>query len=312
MRKRKLSIVIPVYNSEGTIAKVVNNLIRILEGYKYEIVLVNDGSKDRSEKICKDLTKKFKFIKFINLSKNFGQHSAIMAGLRFSSGDYIISMDDDCQTPPKAIILLINKLKQGYDVVYVKYYNKKYSIFRKIGSRINDLMMNMLLNKPKGISTSSNFILKRYIAEEILNYIGPYPYISGLIFRVTDNIANIELEHAKREKGKSNYNLFKLFKLWINGFTNFSVKPLRASFLIGCLLSAISFILVIVFIIRKFTDPNIFLGWTSILVAILFFSGIQLITMGLLGEYIGRIFLSQNKLPQYVIKEKLSNDSLEK
>ena len=305
MSNNLISIVIPVYNSEPTIKKVAEDIKKILsKKLNFELVLINDGSKDNSYKKCRELSREYSFVKFINLSKNFGQHNAIFAGLHFVRGDYIIFMDDDLQTPPEAIPKLINKIEEGYDVVYANYYYKYHSKLRNIGSWVNNIMSNILLKKPKKLKITSYFIIKKYLIDEILNYTGPYPYLGGLILRLTDNIGMIDITHEKREYGKSNYSFMSLLRLWINGFTNFSVKPLRVSFFLGIIFSSIGFLFSFFIFIRKLIDPQIALGWTSIIIAILLFSGVQLISIGLIGEYVGRIFLTQNKQPQYVIKEK--------
>jgi len=300
-----LSIIIPVYNSGKTIEIVFEEIKSTLsKKIDYELILVDDGSKDNSYEICKKLSKENSFIKFIHLSKNFGQHSAILAGLRYAKGDYIIFMDDDLQTPPGEIWKLINKIKEGYDVVYANYKNKQHGKFKSLGSRVNDVMANILLKKPRNINITSYFIIRNYLVKEIINYTGPYPYLGGLIFRSTDSVGTVDVIHNKRKYGKSNYNFMSMLRLWFNGFTNFSVKPLRVSFFIGVIVSLIGFVFSIFLVIRKIIDPQIVLGWTSVIVAILIFSGVELILVGLVGEYVGRIFLSQNKQPQYVIKEK--------
>lgn len=306
----RVSIVIPVYNSEKTIEETIENICIIMhkvsEDYDYEIILVNDGSKDNVRSVLLKLAKNNK-IKMIELSKNFGQHNAIMAGLSSSNGDYIVCMDDDLQTPSTGILKLLKKIKENdYDVVYGKYEEKKHNRFRNFGSCVNDLMANMLINKPKNIVMTSFFIMKRYILEEIIKYQNPYPYLGGLIFRVTDNVGDVLVEHKERPYGKSNYNLKKLLKLWLNGFTNFSIKPLRISTLFGLFFSLASFVAMLVILIQKLIKPDVQLGWTSLIIAIIFFGGIQLLSLGLIGEYIGRIFLCLNKTPQYVIKEKIN------
>ena len=307
MKVQYISIVIPVFNSEKTIEEVLKKIRgNLISPLKYEVILVNDGSADNSYFVCKKLAHKYKNVKFINLSKNFGQPNAILAGLKYAAGEFIVFMDDDLQTPPEQITRLLDKICEGYDVVFANYIKKKHDFLRRLYSRINNFMAERLLGKPKGISTTSYCIIRRYIAKELLKYHGPYPFISGLLFRTTSNISKIDVPHNKRNFGKSNYNFFKLFKLWLNGFTNFSIKPLRISFLLGFLISFSAFVLVIVLFVRRFLNPGIFIGWTSTIITILFFSGIQLITLGLAGEYIGRIFLTQNRHPQYVIKEKFN------
>lgn len=302
-----LTIVIPVFNSEKTISTVCNEITNTLSGkYYFEIILINDGSTDNSFSVCKGLSKKFNFIKLINLSRNFGQHNAILAGVNCSKGDYLVFLDDDLQTPSNKIISLIEKLEEGFDVVYANYKYKYHSLIKNFGSKFNDLMGNILFNKPKNIQITSYFASKRFLADEIKRYGGPYPYLGGLILRSTKNIGKITIEHLTRKSGKSNYSFIKLLRLWLNGFTNFSVKPLRIAFLLGFIFSIIGFILALILIIRKITEPNIVIGWTSTVVSILIFSGIQLVFMGLIGEYVGRIFLSINKQPQFVVKEKFN------
>jgi len=305
-----LSIIIPVYNSEKTIVEVARQIEGSLGGkLEYELILVNDGSADSSHKECRKLSESNDFIKFINLSKNFGQHNAVLAGLGFARGELVAVIDDDLQTPPEEIWKLINKIREGHDVVYANYIYKKHGLLRNLGTCINGLMERVLLKKPGGIKTSSYFIIREYIAKEIVKYEGPYPYLAGLILRVTDNIGNVNVKHRERPYGKSNYGFIKLLKLWVNGFTNFSVKPLRIALFSGILIALIGFILSIILIIRKFLAPEIAIGWTSIIVAVFIFSGIQLISVGLLGEYVGRSFLSLNRQPQYVIKEKYNIDN---
>lgn len=310
---KKLSIVIPVYNSEKTIEEVVNEIeiavSKLNSKYDLEIILVNDYSKDNSLEICKNICKNKPFVKLISFSKNFGQHNALMAGIKIASGDYTISMDDDLQTPPAEMGKLIDELeKNNYDVVFSKYKTENKSIFRIFGSFVNKIMENILVEKPKNIITSSYFIIKKYIAKEIIKYDHAYPYIAGLIFRVTQNVGNVLIQHRDRKFGKSNYTFKELLQLWFNGFTSFSVKPLRISSVFGLFFSITGFVYLLIIIIRKIINPGIPAGWTSIMAAIIFFGGIQLLSIGLLGEYIGRLFLSTNKKPQYVIKEKYNID----
>lgn len=316
---KSISIVIPVYNSDKTIMEVVNRIISafslMTKKYAFEVILINDGSKDNSANICKNICYNEKRVKFINLAKNFGQLRAIMAGFSAASGDYIVCMDDDLQNPPEEIEKLVNTLENDdYDIVFSKYEEKKHSKFRNYGSNISDLMAEILMDKPKDIYVSSFFVVKRFIIEEVIKYDNPYPYLTGLFFRTTRNVGSVCISHNKRKYGKSGYNFKRLAALMFNGFTNFSVKPLRISSIIGAFLSGISFIWIIVLIIQKLISPNINLGWTSIMVAVIFFGGIQLLSIGLLGEYVGRIFMCINKTPQYVIREKYNfkdvNDDL--
>lgn len=302
----KLSIVIPVYNSEKTIGIVIEQLKSVLDGEKYEVILINDGSKDNSYNVCKKLYEKNNNVVFINLSKNFGQHNALMAGYSVSKGEYILSMDDDLQTSPSEVLRLLNEIeKNNYDVIFANYDNKKHSKLRNIGTLINNKMSEILIEKPKNLTLTSFFIMKRYVVKEMLRYDGPYPYISGLKLRTTDKIGTIMVEHKERKIGKSNYTFWKLLKLWLNGFTSFSVKPLRIAGITGLLFSLIGFLYGFFLIIRKLINPNrsVILGWNSLMVILLVVSGIQIMFLGLIGEYIGRIYVYMSKKPQYVIKE---------
>ncbi len=302
----EFSVVIPVYNSEKTVSKVVDRVECVLEGMTnedYEIILVNDGSKDNSESVCKKLANR-KSVKFLNFTKNFGQHHALIAGYRHSKGKFVIKVDDDLQIIPEEIPKLYQFLiNNEHDVVFAKFKNKKHGGFRNFGSNVNNLMAHWLLEKPSNVTVSSFYIMTRYVVDGIVQYKNPYPYIAGLIFKITDNIGNTETLHAEREDGKSNYTLGKLLKLWFNGFTNFSVKPLRIMTVLGSVFAIIGFALSLILILRQIFTGTVQSGWTSTIAMIVFFGGIQLISMGLLGEYVGRIFISINNFPQYVIKE---------
>lgn len=303
----KLSIVIPVYNSEKTIGTVIEQLKNTLsQKLLYEVILVNDGSRDDSYNVCKKLYKKNENVIFVNLSKNFGQHNALMAGYSMSKGEYILSMDDDLQTSPSEVLRLLDEIEsKDYDIVFANYEDKKHSKLRNIGTLINNKMSEILIEKPKELTLTSFFIMKKYVVKEMLKYDGPYPYISGLKLRTTNKIGTIIVEHKERKIGKSNYNFWKLLKLWLNGFTSFSVRPLRIASLTGVLFSILGFMYGFFLIIRKLLNPNlnIILGWNSLMVVMLVLGGLQLMFLGLIGEYIGRIYVYMSKKPQYVIKE---------
>lgn len=305
---KKLSYVIPVYNSKYTLEELTDRIKKTVSGMKndflYEIILVNDHSRDDSLLVCRRLCRNNKNIKLVNLSKNFGQQNALMAGFKFVTGDLIICLDDDLQNPPEESVRLINKLEEkNYDVVFADYPKKKESFLRLIGSSLNDRMASSLVSKPKELNFNSYFIAKRYVIEEVIKYEHPYPYIGGLILRVTRNIGNVTVEHRARENGKSNYSISKLLGLWLNGFTGFSIKPLRFATICGLAISFASIIWALILIIRKLLIPGIQLGWTSIMSAIFLLGGLQLFCIGLIGEYIGRVLICINNSPQYVIKD---------
>lgn len=303
----KTSVVIPVYNGAKTIGRLVEELFTRLGRQDLEVVLVNDGSTDKSHETCQEIfTKHRPAVIYINLARNFGEHNSVMAGLNHVTGDYAVIIDDDFQNPPEEIRKLIDKARsEDLDVVYSYYDRKEHSFFRNLGSRFNNLVASILLHKPRDLYLSSFKCMNRFAVKEVIKYRGPFPYIDGLIWRSTNNVGTVLVRHAKREAGRSNYTMRKLMRLWTNMFVNFSVYPLRMSTILGIVFSLIGGIFAIYAIIDKLIHPDIPMGVTSIVVAILVFSGVQLIMLGLIGEYLGKLFLMDNQTPQYVIHSML-------
>lgn len=300
----KISYVIPCYGSEHTIIGVVTDIKTLmkqdLKNYQFEIILVNDGSPDRVHNVIIENYSKDKDIKYIQLSKNFSQHNAVMAGLHHTTGDVIICLDDDGQSPVYEVPKLLNELNEDIDVVYAKYRAKKHSRFRNFGSKINDYMLRMMLGKPQDLYISSFFAMKKYVKDAMIEYKNPYPYLGGLILRITDRIKNVETDHLDRNDGSSGYNIRKLLKLYVNGLTNFSVKPLRISLFFSVTFILIAVIASVYLIINKLLNPEIPVGWTSMMIVLLFVGAAITFLLGLIGEYIGRIYISINNIPQYV------------
>lgn len=305
----EVSVVIPVYNSADCLSELFARLTDVLEDLKknYEIILVNDGSLDSSWDKISELCKSSDKLKGINLRKNFGQNNALMAGLRYSSGESIIIMDDDLQHDPADIPSLLSGLKNEYDVCYGYYGIKKQTWFKNLGSSLNDKFANVILRKSKKIYLSPYKAIKREIVDEILKYDGPYPYVDGLLFRVTKNINQVTIEHHTRYAGKGNYNLIKSVWVWSKLATTFSILPLRIAAILGFISSLVGFVLALVFIIMHYLGITSPTGWYSLIVCILFLGGIQLATIGIVGEYIGRLFLYHSKEPQYVVKKIIGN-----
>ena len=304
--KESISIVIPVYNGEKSITNLVALLIaKLSRSYKLEIVLVNDCSPDNSEAVCISIYEKHKdIVKFLSLSKNVGEHNAVMAGLNHITGDFAVIMDDDFQNPVSEVIKLIEfAIITQNDVVYTYYDKKEHSFFRNLGSRFNDKMATILLKKPKDLYLSSFKVINKFLVEEIIKYNLPFPYIDGLILRTTNNIGKLKVKHNKRTNGESNYTLKKLVSLWMNMFTNFSILPLRFSMIIGFAFSLFGFGYGLFAIIEKLYNPHLPIGYTALIVLVSIFSGIQLMALGMIGEYLGRMFMSQNKKPQYSIRK---------
>lgn len=301
------SIIIPCYKSSKTIKKVVDTTIREMEKMgrtEMEFVLVNDCSPDHGEtlKTLKEMAFLDRRVKIINLGKNVGQHNAMMAGLRYAKGDTLISMDDDMQTHPSQLPKMFEAYDEGYDVVYGYYTHKKHSSFRNLGSWFNRTTVSLLLGKPKEITSSSFWIMRKYVRDSMIKYEGSHTYLLGLILRTTSNIKSVPVEHFEREYGESGYTLKQLIKLWSN-IIGFSSKPLQLSMYLGNIMAIASILGGIVIIIRKICNPYLSVGWPSTMVAILFGAGINLFFLGLIGEYIGRVYLHLNKEPQYVVKE---------
>lgn len=310
----KVSFVIPCYRSEHMIGKVVEEINRTMEGipqYTYEIVLVNDCSPDDTFGAIKALAETYSFVKGINLAKNFGQHSALMAGFRHITGDIVVCLDDDGQTPADEVGKLLAKIEEGEDVVYAKYDHKQHSAFRNMGSKVNELMTRFMLGKPKELYISSYFAARRFVIDDVIRYENSYPYVIGLVLRATKRISNVSVKHREREEGTSGYTIKKLLGLWFNGFTAFSVKPLRIATLMGGVSAACGFAYGLYTIIKKLVIPDVPVGFSALMSAIVVFGGMIMLMLGLIGEYIGRIYISLNSAPQYVIRDVVNIETKE-
>ncbi len=302
----KVSFVIPCYRSEKTIEAVVeeiNETMKTMPEYTHEIILVNDSSPDQTMNTIRILCEKYPFITGIGLARNFGQHAALMAGLRASDGDIVVCLDDDGQTPANEVGKLLDKLKEGYDVCYAYYGKKQHSGFRNMGSKVNEMMTRIMLDKPKELYISSYFAAKRFIVDDMIRYEQPYSYVIGLVLRATKNIANVEVNHRAREVGKSGYTLSKLLSLWFNGFTAFSVKPLRIATLIGTICACGGFLYGIYTIIKKIILVEVQAGFSALMSVLVFIGGMIMLMLGMIGEYVGRMYLCMNNSPQYVVRE---------
>ena len=300
----KISFVIPCYRSEHTIGAVVDEIVGTVTahgGYDYEIILVNDSSPDNVMDVIAALSQANPRVKGLDLARNFGQHSAIMAGFTYLTGDIVVCLDDDGQTPANEMFKLIDKLDEA-DLVFAEYKTKQHSGFRNFGSKVNDLMARWLLSKPKELKIMSYFACRRYVTDEVLRYENPYPYMSGLLLRATNKVCNVVVNHRERAEGTSGYSLRKLLLLWVNGFTSFSVKPLRIATILGTITAIVGFCYGVHVIINKIVNPHAPMGWSSTMAALLFIGGMIMLMLGMVGEYVGRIYLSINRAPQFVIR----------
>ena len=299
----RLSIVVPLFNSASTVTTLVNELSTICAQADGEIVLVNDGSRDQTERVAREAIREATVpITLITLSRNFGEHNAVLAGLRVTRGDYVVTMDDDLQNPPSEVMKLVNAAEaEQRDVVYSAYAQKEHSWWRNFGSAVTNLIADHVVDKPKKLYLSSFRCLSRLVAQEVAKSRNPYPYIDGLIFQVTQNVGVLKVEHAPRSQGASGYTLRKLVRLWISMLINVSVVPLRLMTFAGLLASVLGFVALIEVVLEHLVHrtPT---GWGSLMAAVLLLSGTQLVLLGILGEYVGRIYLGINEKPQSVVR----------
>lgn len=305
---RLISFVIPCYRSSATLPGVIAEIKDTMDKdikENYEIVLVNDCSPDDTFETIRNLCEQDSRITGINLAKNFGQHSALMAGFHYAKGDIVVCLDDDGQTPADEVGKLLDGIKNGADVVYAKYIHKHHSSFRNFGSRINELMTRIMLGKPKYLRVSSYFAMKKFVMDEMIRYQFAYPYVIGLVLRTTKNIINVEVHHRDRAAGESGYTFGKLLSLWFNGFTAFSVKPLRIATVMGAGCAGVGFLYGIYTIIKKIiiNPPGLTTGFSALMSVLVFMGGMMMLMLGLVGEYMGRMYISMNNSPQFVISE---------
>ena len=307
-----ISFVIPCYRSSQTLPGVIQEIkdtMKTLKNYEYEIVLVNDSSPDDTFCVITGLCRENDDITGINLARNFGQHAALMAGFHYVKGDVVVCLDDDGQTPACEVGRLLAGIEEGADVVYAKYNHKHHSGFRNFGSHVNEVMTRIMLGKPKDLYVSSYFAAKRFVVDEMIRYEYAYPYVIGLVLRTTKNIVNVEIDHRDRQAGESGYTLKKLLGLWFNGFTAFSVKPLRVATVTGTICALCGFAYGIYTIIKKIfiQPPDLVIGFSALMSVIVFMGGMLMLMLGLVGEYMGRMYVSMNNSPQYVIREIVGN-----
>lgn len=302
----KCSFVIPCYCSEMTIEKVIAEIQEMMQkrsDYDFEIIAVNDCSPDNVLNVLKKIAEDDRRVKIIDLAKNGGKHAAMMAGYSVVSGDIIINLDDDGQCPLDKLWELVEPLDNGFDISISRYPYNKQSALKNFGSKVNTIMSQYLIGKPKSLYLGNFSAMKRFVADEMIKYDKPYPYIAGLMLRTTSKICNVDMEERERIAGVGHYTFIKSLKLWLNGFTAFSVKPLRISTVLGAICALVGFIFGIITVINKIAHPEITVGYSSTMAALLFIGGMIMMMLGMIGEYIGRIYICINNSPQYVIRE---------
>jgi undecaprenyl-phosphate 4-deoxy-4-formamido-L-arabinose transferase len=304
-----VSICIPCYRSAQTLPAVVAEIRQVFaahEGYDYQIVLVNDGSPDNTFQVIRKLCQEDDHIIGVDLSRNYGQASAKMAALPYATGDAIVYMDDDGQHPAAGIFPLLEKINEGYDIVYARFPQKHHSWFKRITSRLYQKVSEWIGNKPKGISVSSFTAWSRIAADAVMRYQSPFPAAGLYLNKITTRIANVDVEHRDRLAGESGYSLKKLLSLTVTALTNFSIIPLRIASFVGTACAVVGFIAGIAVVIRKLINPHISAGYSSIISVILFIGGIIMMILGVMGEYIGRIYMTVSDMPQYNIRQTIN------
>ena len=308
-----LSFVIPCYRSEKTIEKVINEIIEVVSKrpeYDYEVITVNDCSPDNVyEVLCKLAMDNVK-IKVVNFAKNMGKHAAVLAGYSVAKGDYIVNLDDDYQCPVYELWKLVDPVDNDEcDCTTAKYYKKKESLFKRMGSKVNHKMSTVLLEKSKNMVFENFSVMKAFVAKEIINYKNPYPYLEGLILRTTNKIKMVEMDERERsDDNASGFTFRKSLSLLSNGLTAFSVKPLRIASFCGILFAIIGFAYGAYTIVNKIIHTNIQVGYSSTMAIILFTTGLIMLMLGIIGEYLGRIYICINDSPQYVIRNTINID----
>ena len=303
-----ISVIIPVYNEQGNLPELYKRLINVLENELqtiYEIILVDDGSKDKSWNIIEDLHNENSNVKGIKFSRNFGHHIAITAGMDYAKGDSVILMDADLQDQPEEIPKLYKKYKEGFDVVFGIRKEKQHSFAKRTASKTFIWFMNKIVNSEVPINSNIFRIINRKVVDTINQFRERERFITGLISFVGFKQIGVEVKHGERYSGETKYSFTKLLKLAFNTLTSFSYKPLQIASMFGAIISIISFIFIIYLVIRKLFFNIGLMGWTSTIVLILFIGGIQMLFLGILGEYIGRIYSENQKRPLYVIDEEM-------
>ena len=300
-----LTFVVPMYNAAQTIAALVHDIERQQVEGGHEIVLVNDGGQDNTMQVCRELVHTARVpLTVIEHARNFGEHNAVLTGWRHARGAHIVNLDDDGQNPPgEAVRLWRHATVSGADVVFGHYEIKRHSLWRNLGSWLTNRVTDVALDKPSGFYLSSFRCVTAFVAQQVVTYAGPYPYIDGLLLQVTQRIDSIVVAHEPRRSGASGYTLRRLLRLWLSAWLNFSLVPLRLATFAGLATAALGLVAFVVVLWLWIVNRGPAYGFGWLMTAFLIFSGTQLVMLGLIGEYLGRMFLTVNQRPQAVVRE---------
>lgn len=307
----EISIVIPTFGGQETLRPLAERISDVLKDRAFEILFVHDCGPDDSWRVITDLAKGNENIRGINLRRNFGQHNAVLAGLNYVRGRIIITMDDDLQHSPNDIPALCTEVERGHDVCYAKFETRKHALWKRLGSRINDYLARFLLGKPKDLYLSPYRCFNQAIRDELIKYKGPSVYLDGLILNLTNNITSVPVAHYERSTGTGHYSLRRSIRLLLQMATSGSIAPLRLAALLGVVMSFAGFVAALLLILQRFTINAMPIGWSSLIVTSLILGGVQLLALGVLGEYLGRLFLHVNARPQFVVSNMVNVDTEE-
>lgn len=299
MADPEISIIIPVFNSESSVGLVIDRTAQLLAGltYTFEIICVNDGSRDSSWRVLKEKASHLPELKAINLLRNYGQHTAMYCGLIHARGQIMVTLDDDLQNPPEEIPLLLGKIREGHDLVFGQFQQKEHSFTRRIGSRLVNKLNERIFHKPEGLVISNFRALSRPLVDKMVSYKTLYPYINGLALMFCESPANVPTEHAKRRDGKSHYNVQAIAKLMMRIIFNYSSFPLHAVSTLGIVASVGSLGVGVFVFLKAILIGTAVPGWASLIVFLSFINAITILILSMLGEYMVRI-LNQISTPQ--------------
>lgn len=299
------SVVIPVYNSEEIVGLTIDRTCAFFEGnkLKYEIVLVNDGSKDKSWEIIAEKARTLPHVRAFNLLKNYGQHNANMCGFKETCGDFVITMDDDLQNPPEEILKLIEKIGEGYDLVIGRFNQKQHAGYRKVGSKLIGMVNRKIFYTPEGIVLTNFRIISRYVVDKVCSYKTGYPYVPGLVLLFSKDIANVYVDHHPRHSGESNYNTMKILKLVSTILFNYSSYPLKLVAGLGIVIALLSMLLGLFFVVNALVTGTSVPGWTTVVVLLSMFNGVSILITSMVGEYVVRLLNQSSSSESFHVKD---------